>query len=85
MKRYAYAVAVAIAVGLSVIGCNTDAAPKTCIELAQEAGAPNAVVEYMRRPLDSLNPLERIALRTALNKLGLGGACDATRQALGEG
>ena len=85
MKRYACAVAVAIAVGLSVIGCNTDATPKTCIELAQESGAPDSVVEYMRRPLDSLNAVERIALRTALDKFGLGAACDATRQALGEG
>lgn len=60
-------------------------APKTCVQLAEEAGAPGIVVDYMRRPVDSLNALERIALRTALDELGLGDACDAVREALDEG
>lgn len=68
----------------AVLGCNTDAAPKTCVQLAEEVGAPAIVVDYMRRPLDSLNALERVALRTALNELGLGDACDSVRDALGE-
>lgn len=66
------------------LGCNTDVAPKTCVQLVEEAGAPGIVVDYMRRPIDSLNVFERIAIRTALNELGLGDACDAMRESLSE-
>ena len=67
------------------LGCNTDAAPKTCVQLAEESGVPDVVVDYMRRPADSLNALERLALRTALDELGLGDACEAVREVLVEG
>lgn len=82
LRRAVITAAAAAMLITPALACNTDAAPKTCVELAQEAGAPELVIDYMRRPLDSLNAVERTVVRTALNELGLGEACDAMRQAL---
>ena len=61
---------------LFVLACSTSAAPKSCVEVAREKGIPEAVVELMERPSDDLNALERIAIRTALDKVGVGDICD---------
>ncbi len=60
---------------LSLLACSTSATPKSCVEVARENGVPETVVELMERPHEDLNPLERIAIRTALNKVGVGDIC----------
>ena len=64
------------AIVLLMAACSTSAAPKSCVEVAREKGIPEAVVELMERPSDDLNALERIAIRTALDKVGVGDICD---------
>ena len=58
-----------------VAGCSTDAAPSECVQAAEDAGAPEAVVEWMKRPSDELGVIERVAIRKALEEFGLGDAC----------
>jgi hypothetical protein len=65
---------------LLVLACSTSAAPKSCVEVAREKGIPEAVVELMERPHDDLNALERIAIRAALDKVGVGDICDKFRE-----
>ena len=61
---------------LSTVGCSTSATPEPCIAAAEKAGAPDEVVEYLKRPSGDLNAVERIAVRKALEKFGLGDACE---------
>ena len=65
---------------LFVLACSTSAAPKSCVEVAREKGVPETVVELMERPHEDLNALERIAIRTALDKVGVGEICDKFRE-----
>lgn len=67
--------ALAVVVGLSAIACSDDVAPGECIEAAQDADVPDAVVEWMKSPSDELGIIERIAIRKALEQFGLGDAC----------
>ncbi len=76
MKKTLVVGAVIAVASLSILGCSTDAAPKSCVELAREAGIPEKVIEYIERPGD-LNALERIAVREALERTGLDDACGA--------
>ena len=67
----------ALGVGLmSVVACSTSAAPETCVAAAEKAGAPEAVVEHLKRPPGDLNAVERIAVRKALEQFGLDNACE---------
>lgn len=85
MARIMMPAMLALCVGVALaFGCSTDVAPKTCVEVAEEKGAPDLVIDYLRRPVDDLNALERIAVRRALNELGLGDACAALKDALGD-
>lgn len=76
------AAAAAIAALFALAACSTDAAPKSCVDAAEEAGVPSAVVDFMRKPPGDLNPVERIAVRQALESFGLGDACAALRAAV---
>ena len=66
---------IALMLVLTILACSTSATPKTCVEVAREKGAPETVIELMERPHEDLNALERIAIRTALNKIGVGEIC----------
>ena len=57
------------------LGCSTSAAPSSCVEAAEKAGLPEAVIEQLKKP-GELNALERIALREILEKAGLDEVCD---------
>ncbi len=59
------------------LGCSDDAAPGDCIDAARDAGVPDRVVEWMQQPPGDLGAMERIAIREALEKFGLGDACRA--------
>ena len=63
-------------------GCSTDVAPSECVQAAEDAGVPNAVVEWMKRPLDELGVIERVAIRKALEEFGLGDACSGISASL---
>ena len=65
----------AVFVGLSAIACSDDVAPGQCVEAAQDAGVPDAVIEWMKSPSDELGSIERIAIREAMEQFGLGDAC----------
>ena len=54
--------------------CSTSAAPSPCVEAAKEAGVPDRFIEQLKSPGD-LNALERIALREALERVGIGDVC----------
>ena len=72
---------VALAVcALLMLACSTSAAPKSCVEVARDKGVPETVIELMERPHEDLNALERIAIRTALDKVGVGEICDKFRE-----
>ena len=59
---------------LGMLSCSTSTAPKSCVELAREAGVPEQIVEYVEKP-DGLNSVQRIAVRKALEEAGLDEAC----------
>ena len=74
LKRYIIGgVFLAMAV---MTACSTSTAPKSCVELAREAGVPEQIVEYVEKPA-GLNAFQRIAVRKALEEAGLDEACDA--------
>ena len=79
MKSILIIIGVSIMVSF-VLACSTSAAPKSCVEVAREKGVPETVVELMERPHEDLNALERIAIRTALDKVGVGEICDKFRE-----
>ena len=60
---------------LAMAACSTSAVPSACIEAAEAAGLPESVIEQLKKPGD-LNAIERIALREALEKVGLDDVCD---------
>ena len=74
--------AVAVAVFVLAIACSDDAAPGECIDAAEGAGVPDAVIDWMRQPSDELGSIERIAIREALEKFGLGDACSEVADGL---
>lgn len=75
------ALTVGISAGvLAVVACNTSAAPSACVQAAEQAGLPTAVIEQLENPGD-LNALERIALRRALEQAGLDDICSDTLSA----
>ena len=64
-----------LTLALSLVACNTSAAPSACVEAAEAAGLPESVIEQLKKP-GELNAIERIALREALKKAGLDDVCD---------
>ena len=72
----------AIAVVVLAIACSDDAAPGECIDAAEGAGVPDAVIDWMKQPSDELGSIERIAIREALEKFGLGDACSEVADGL---
>ena len=66
-----------LGVVLILAACGNPAAPKTCIEVAEEAGAPAIVLEFLANPTGELGTLERLAIRQFLNHTPLNDACGA--------
>ena len=79
MKSIVVKVTLAVCVILT-LACSTSAAPKSCVEVAREKGVPETVIELMERPHEDLNALQRIAIRTALDEIGVGDLCDKFRE-----
>ena len=73
----------AAAVCVLAIACSDDAAPGECIDAAERAGVPDAVIDWMKQPSDELGSIERVAIREALEKFGLGEACSKVADNLG--
>ena len=68
-----------LTLGLSA-GCNFfNAAPSECIQAAEDAGLPDAVIEQLRNP-DDLNALERAALQQALRRAGIDDVCEVASE-----
>ncbi len=65
----------------SFTACSTDATPGECIEAAEAAGVPDRVIDWMKQPPGDLGAIERIAIREALEKFGLGEACASLQDA----
>ena len=57
------------------IACSDDAAPGDCIDAARDAGVPDRVIEWMKDPVEEWGTIERIAIREALEKFGIGEFC----------
>ena len=55
--------------------CSDDAAPGDCIDAARDAGVPDRVIEWMKDPVEEWGTIERIAIREALEKFGIGEFC----------
>ena len=64
------------------IACSRDAAPGDCIDAAKDAGVPDKVVEWMRSPSQDWGAIERIAIREALEKFGIGDFCADVQESL---
>ena len=64
-----------LALSVLTLACSDDAAPGECIDAARDAGVPKAVTDWMKQPSDELSSIERIAIREALEKFGLGDVC----------
>ena len=73
----------AVSVCVLAIACSDDAAPGECIDSAERAGVPDAVIDWMKQPSDELGSIERVAIREALEKFGLGEACSEVADNLG--
>ena len=73
----------AAAVCVLAIACSDDAAPGECIDSAERVGVPDAVIDWMKQPSDELGSIERVAIREALEKFGLGEACSEVADNLG--
>ncbi len=73
----------AAAVCVLAIACSDDAAPGECIDSAERVGVPDAVIDWMKQPSDELGSIERVAIREALEKFGLGEACSEVTDNLG--
>ena len=73
----------AAAVCVLAIACSDDAAPGECIDAAERAGVPDAVIDWMKQPSDELGSIERVAIRESLEKFGLGEACSEVADNLG--
>ena len=73
----------AAAVCVLAIACSDDAAPGECIDSAERVGVPDAVIDWMKQPSDELGSIERVAIREALEKFGLGEACSKVADNLG--
>ena len=64
------------------IACSDDATPGDCIDAARDAGVPDRVIEWMKDPVEEWGTIERIAIREALEKFGIGEFCSDVEQKL---
>ena len=64
------------------LACSEDAAPGDCIDAARDAGVPDRVIEWMKDPVEEWGTIERIAIREALEKFGIGDFCADVEQKL---
>ena len=60
---------------IASLACSDDAAPGDCIDAARDAGVPDRVIEWMKDPVEEWGTIERIAIREALEKFGIGEFC----------
>ena len=56
------------------VACSTSATPKSCVDLAREKGVPETIIKAIERP-EELDAIQRIAVRKALEAVGLEEAC----------
>lgn len=73
----------AMAILVLAIACSDDIAPGDCVDAANAAAVPEAVVDWMKQPSDELGSIERIAIREALERYGLGDVCSEVADGLG--
>ena len=73
------AVAVSI-LTLPLLVCSTPAAPKSCIEVAEEKGVHRNVIALMKKPHEDLQKWQRFAIRVSLDDAGIGKVCDKYRE-----
>ena len=74
MTKYLFTI-IAVLAAVLFMACSDDAAPADCIDAARKAGVPDRVIEWMKQPHESWGTIERIAIREALEKFGLGRFC----------
>ena len=72
----------AVLILIVFIACSDDAAPGDCIDAARDAGVPDRVIEWMKDPVEEWGTIERIAIREALEKFGIGEFCADVEQKL---
>ena len=73
----------AMATLVLAIACSDDVAPGDCVDAANAAAVPEAVVGWMKQPSDELGSIERMAIREALERYGLGDVCSEVADGLG--
>ena len=83
MSRHLASIIVTAMLCMFALACSTDAAPGDCVDAANDAGVPEAVVDWMKQPSDELGSIERIAIREALETSGLGDVCSEVADGLG--
>ena len=79
--RY-FTLLIAILALIAFLACSDDAAPGDCIDAARDAGVPDRVIEWMKDPVEEWGTIERIAIREALEKFGIGEFCADVEQKL---
>ena len=79
--RY-FTLLIAILALIAFLACSDDAAPSDCIDAARNAGVPDRVIEWMKDPVEEWGTIERIAIREALEKFGIGEFCADVEQKL---
>ncbi len=67
---------------IAFLACSDDVAPGDCIDAARNAGVPDRVIEWMKDPVEEWGTIERIAIREALEKFGIGEFCADVEQKL---
>ena len=78
MKVIGFAVTV-LTVSLGIACSLFNATPSECIEAADAAGLPDAVIEQLRNP-EGLNAVERAALQRILVQAGIDDVCAGAMQ-----
>lgn len=68
-------VVIGVLLGAVIIGCSNPAAPKDCVNAAQEAGAPESVLDWLNNPTGDLNQAEKLVIRQFLNRTALNDVC----------
>lgn len=65
------------------VACSNPAVPKDCIKAAEEAGAPEAVLNYLNNPGGELSQAEKFVIRQFLNQTALNDVCGDALDELG--
>lgn len=64
------------------VACSNPAAPKDCVSAAQDAGAPEQVLEFLNNPTGDLSQPEKFVIRQFLNQSKLNDVCGAALEQL---